>query len=684
MRWLAVLVSVLMLQARVGAAEVEGLRFDPARHMRVSEVKVGMKGHGLSVFKGTKIERFDVEVLSVLKHFNPKYDVVLVQCRGQNLEHTGSIAGMSGSPIFLRDDQGRERMIGAFAYGWPMMKDPVGGVQPIEYMLDIKRQKAATKPATGTTALRAQAAGSVLWKASDSILLPGMKEPPRNFPVASINSMKPNPRLLADDDSVEKLRPLATPLMTSGLPTKVLAEFEPLFRAYGMVPVQAGGFGGGSNSGTTQAAKDLKLEPGSVLAVPLITGDVEMTAVGTCTEVQGPFVVGFGHPFNNEGPVSLPVGTGEVNAVIANLVTSFKLGALVKSTGTLYADETVGVAGKLGDVPKTIPIDVNVQYTDGSGEKSYGFQGAWHRKFTPLLSTAAVLAAVSGVHDLPEHHTIRYDLTVEFDNDQKVAINNTDVDAGAAALFMAIGSPMIAASDNPFAEVAVKKISGTVKITPEAQSGEILWVNAQKLKYRPGETLKAFLNYRPFRGTETILPIEFELPHDLEDGKYQFSIAGHAQYLSDEQASKPFRFSAENAKEMFAVLREISAVRHDALYMRLVRQPDGVAIGRTAMPNLPSSRRQVIMGAGRSNTTAYVSSVTKSVPMDLVMEGNAALELTIEREDRVESPGGKINKKENAVLPKLDEPKAANRAKTEIPVAPAPTPSPAPSPTPEP
>src|SRR3954464_8339833 len=116
-------------------------RFDPARHMRVSEVREGMTGYGLSVFKGTTIERFDVKVLSVLKNFNPKYDVVLIDCKGANLEHTGAIAGMSGSPIFLKDDQGRERLIGAFAYGWPMMKDPVAGVQPIEYMLAIKEGK---------------------------------------------------------------------------------------------------------------------------------------------------------------------------------------------------------------------------------------------------------------------------------------------------------------------------------------------------------------------------------------------------------------------------------------------------------------------------------------------------------------------------------------------------------------
>src|SRR3954471_10522444 len=135
--------------------------FDPHRHMRVSEVKPGMKGYGLSVFSGTDIERFDVEVISVLKNFNPKGDVVLIKCRGQNLEHTGAVAGMSGSPIFLKDSEGRERMIGAFAYGWPLSKDPVAGVQPIEYMLEIPTGSATQpngngKPVAGEPAVSGQ------------------------------------------------------------------------------------------------------------------------------------------------------------------------------------------------------------------------------------------------------------------------------------------------------------------------------------------------------------------------------------------------------------------------------------------------------------------------------------------------------------------------------------------------
>ena len=51
--------------------------FDPARHISVAEIRPGMKGFGLSVFMGTKIEKFNIEVISVLHDFNPQYDVVL-------------------------------------------------------------------------------------------------------------------------------------------------------------------------------------------------------------------------------------------------------------------------------------------------------------------------------------------------------------------------------------------------------------------------------------------------------------------------------------------------------------------------------------------------------------------------------------------------------------------------------
>ena len=38
-----------------------------------------MKGYGLSVFRGTTPERFDIEVIDVLHNFRPDQDLVLIK-----------------------------------------------------------------------------------------------------------------------------------------------------------------------------------------------------------------------------------------------------------------------------------------------------------------------------------------------------------------------------------------------------------------------------------------------------------------------------------------------------------------------------------------------------------------------------------------------------------------------------
>jgi hypothetical protein len=428
--------------------------------------------------------------------------------------------------------------------------------------------------------------------------------------------------------------PLATPLMTSGMSPKVLAEFAPVFGAMGWVPLQGGVSGGSGSSGDVA-----KLEPGAAMGVPLITGDVEMTALGTCTEVIGDRVWGFGHQFNNEGPVSLPMGSGRVNAVIANLNSSFKLGSLTQVKGTLTADQVVGVAGRIGKAPPMVPMEVAIAYPDGSNNQTYHFNAAWHPKLTPLITAAAIQAVLGGTKDLPQYHTLDYDLDLEFANGQTVKVSNRSVNTGAPELFFELGTPIMAAAENPFERVPLRKLSGKVLVTPEAREAKILSVNLPKVKYQPGETAKVYVTYRPFRGEEMVLPVAFEMPRDLADGNYQLFVTDWDTYLEQEKASRPFRFTAESAGEVFSVLKDISSVRHNALYLRLLRQADGVAIGRTAMPKLPSSRRQVMLGAGLSNTTPFVSSTVKVVGTDVVMDGSTAFAITVARESRVEGTG---------------------------------------------
>jgi hypothetical protein len=647
MRWLPLL---FLVSCAAPASPLAGADapppFDSTRYMHVAEVKEGMTGYGLSVFQGTRIERFEVKVISVLHNFNPKYDVILIACQGPYLEHTGIIAGMSGSPVYLKDDLGRYRMIGAVAYGWGLSKDPVGGVQPIEYMLQLPDNPVppATAPARSSqTPAHADAAGAPMarWSLED-VARPGpsLKHTP--------NALAAQNRL-GGDDAAPHLEPLATPLMTAGISQNLLEQFRSDLGDYGLVALQAGTGGGATTAPATQPAR---LEPGSVLAVPLLTGDADMTAIGTCTEVDGDRVYGFGHcfdaaraiggegqgPGNGEGPVSLPMGAGQIDGVIANLSSSFKLGALTKISGTLLADQTVGIAGRLGAGPAMAAMDLKVVYADASRQATtYHFNIAQHPKITPIIATMAVGAALTGVRDLPLYHTLDYDLQLEFANAEHLHLANSSVNVNVLDLFNEIGLPIAAADDNPFDRVPLSRLSGTITLTPMARQATILSVSVPRLKYRPGETAKIFVNYRPFRAAEAVMSVDFELPRDLPNGIYQLWISDAQTYLQLEEQSRPFRFTAQSIQELFAVLHDVTSIRHDALYVQLHQQADGVAIGHTAMPHLPSSRRQVLLGAGLSDTTPFISSTLKVVPTSMVMSGMATFNLTIDREAKVDA-----------------------------------------------
>ncbi|MGB9625679.1 MAG: hypothetical protein ACPMAQ_12555, partial [Phycisphaerae bacterium] len=126
---------------------------DRARYMGVDELRPGMKGFGRTVLSGTQIVTFDAEIVSVMRNaFFAGQDVILVRCKGAGLEHSGIIGGMSGSPVYITDENGRNpRMIGAVAFGWTFNKDPICGVQPIYQMLAIEGVS-ATQPATRPSA----------------------------------------------------------------------------------------------------------------------------------------------------------------------------------------------------------------------------------------------------------------------------------------------------------------------------------------------------------------------------------------------------------------------------------------------------------------------------------------------------------------------------------------------------
>ncbi len=96
--------------------------------MPLEEVRPGMKGYGLSVFQGSKPERFEVEVLGMLDGTpSPKQSLIIAMLSGPMVDRTGVFAGMSGSPVYIDG-----KLVGAVAYAFPFAKEPIAGITPIK------------------------------------------------------------------------------------------------------------------------------------------------------------------------------------------------------------------------------------------------------------------------------------------------------------------------------------------------------------------------------------------------------------------------------------------------------------------------------------------------------------------------------------------------------------------------
>ena len=130
---------------------------EPTGILPAGDLAPGMKGYGLSdLGDGKGVQRFEVEIVGLLKSYAPKQDLILARILGDTLERTGVIAGMSGSPIYVDG-----KLIGALAYGWPFSREPICGITPIQSMLDIRKAPAGPPMPIGGAATRTAASPSI-------------------------------------------------------------------------------------------------------------------------------------------------------------------------------------------------------------------------------------------------------------------------------------------------------------------------------------------------------------------------------------------------------------------------------------------------------------------------------------------------------------------------------------------
>lgn len=565
-----------------------------------------MKGHGLSVFRGTEPERFDVEVLGVLPGTGAGRSTIVVRVGGQDLEKSGVIAGMSGSPIYLDG-----RLAGALSSGWQFSTSPIAGVTPIAELAAVERT-----PLSGPTT----SARTVSFPRIARLLGPveGEGEELRLERLREAFAAWSVPGAAASG--------LLAPV-TSSLPAAAATAHEVVSRL-GLLPSVA--------SDRVAPRRPIPsaggpLVPGASITAILVDGDMRIGANGTVTWVgpDGRFLA-FGHPFLALGDVDLAVSRARVVALLPSLAQSFKLtypdGPPV---WRLTRDREGGVAGRTDHPATMIPVRLRVS-SAGYGTREMAFRIAGHPRLTAPLVSIVTDAGLTAADEGPRERTLRFRVTLGT-NAGPVTLSEAVSGVRAkelAVLTTATLSGLVA--ENEFADPGLSSVDIDVDSAPGEQRLKVVGAALSSSRAAPGETLAVAVRLRDRRGSESVRTLHLEIPKNSPEGKASV-VVGDGNSATAFRGASLAPGEPASFEELRAWVARIQPATH--LWVGLTVLSRGAASAGGVVESLPGTAVSLLGDtAGRGTHSVDLRLLSESgADFDRPLAGLLRLDVEIER-----------------------------------------------------
>ncbi len=482
--------------------------------MPLSAIRPKMKGYGLTVFEGTKPERFDIEVIDVLRRFMPKQDLILIKARHPRLDVAKVVAGMSGSPIYIDG-----KMVGAYAYGWTFAREPVAGVTPIENMLsEIDRpipssiygwplvsRGAATSRTEGKRVAAGplnSSAGNLSSDGGDTAAT-GSHSGGNRFDGAPerYNLLKHAAQLeheRAASGNTQTFRPVSTPLLLGGFSPLGTQLAEKLLTPLGFEPYQAGGSG-------DDASGPLGYEDGGAIGVQLVRGDTSAMGLGTVTRVEGDRLVAFGHPMTQGGITALPTAVGKVLWFLASEQRSFKIGMAVRPVGALVADRQASIVVSQSAKAPVIPVRLDIEGLEGMPTNSWRFEVAHEKFMTPTFLSMALASAIQSTTSEKRDVSWTLDSEVVVDGKKTLTIEDFGVAIGGMPsaddiVAMNVVEAVGALLNNPWHPVVINEVRAKLRLRFAREIYRLRGAELLETEIDAGQQARIRLRLVPYEG----------------------------------------------------------------------------------------------------------------------------------------------------------------------------------------
>ncbi|HEV8581940.1 MAG TPA: SpoIVB peptidase S55 domain-containing protein [Thermoanaerobaculia bacterium] len=594
-------IAVLLLAGPVSAATAKtaddaAIPAGALPTISIAEVQRGQRGYGLSVFAGTEPERFDVEVLGIMRNVSPDVSYILARLTGQGLEKIGVAAGMSGSPVFLDG-----RLAGAVAFSWPFTNEAIAGITPIESM----RQLSGLKP------------------------LP-LTPPPPPVKLSDLLAGRVPPDLLASE--LGKLRPRFVDGATSAVQWSAAGFGE---RSQSLLRQALGSVGSGGKAAPGSVPDDLT--PGKAVSVVLVDGDFQLAASGTVTDRYGDQVLAFGHPFLGLGPVRVPMATSEVVTVLSSQNSSFKISNSGRIVGAFEQDRKMGIQGRIGAVAPMVPMVLRV---DGERPREFHMRLADLPEFMPLLVGSSVLAGLESASYTTGSQSL--DMTAHLrlkghgDLEVRQSFDGDNAGTDAAAFLLSVVAYL---SQNTLEKVSLESVEVDLVQSLQPRLADLVGANASRTVVRPGDRVTLNLDLVAYRGDRFRHSLSLDLPEDLPAGRYSLLVGDGASVDAARLAMEPAE--PVTFPQALELLRSLHS-RRDLMVLG-VYGGAGLSVAGEVMPRLPGSVRS-LWGAAASGSAAVLRTTVaqeRHEALEVPMQGLVRIDLEVRRREPLAGEGEK-------------------------------------------
>jgi SpoIVB peptidase S55 len=602
----------------LGSLLVSTLAWSQVRRpiLRVADIKPGMRGYGLTVFRGEMPERFDVEVIDVLHKFRPDQDLILIRTKHPILEQAIAVGGMSGSPVYIDD-----KLIGAYAYGWSFGKEPIAGVTPIENML----------------AEIARPVDPRVWKSLG--ILPSLgngKTPPPTGPRAHLRvrersdafaSLRAHAeRFGVTSESSGRPVPVATPLLLSGMTDAAIDVLTRELRPFGIEPVQAGGGGAPASAAKKASARFVD---GSSIGVQLVRGDIQATATGTVTYLEGQRLLGFGHPMFNAGQIGLPTCTSRVIHVLSSLQRSFKLAESVAPYGTLIHDRQSAIVVDQSSRAEMLPMRVRLNGVPAAQRSTWNLELANHRLLTTGLAFSSLVNAMAAsavdradmMYEIKGRVQVAGHGTIETEDIGFSPVGAADTGPLASARFFNV---IGAAFDNPFEEARITGIDVDLDLRFGREVTTILDAQVASDTVDPGKPVHIYVTLRGFDEKERVEIVALPIPKSAAGDSVEIQVEPGDEVRIEQP--KP-----NSLEDLFHMVR--AGYPSTSLVVSLKLPQSGVKLRGQLVDALPGSALDTLQPANESDKPAIFSTYQRlERPGREVLAGSAKIKLNVREE----------------------------------------------------